>query len=98
MKKLQLSPKATTDLDGIWTYTVEQWDTNQAEAYLRNLDGTFQLLRQFPELGRSIEHIRKGYQQILSASHIVVYRITGEKLEIMRVLHKNMDVPNQLRN
>ena len=35
MADFSLRPKAISDLEGIWRYTVETWDEEQAEHYLR---------------------------------------------------------------
>lgn len=38
MAEFSLRPKAITDLDGIWDYTVETWGEEQAERYLRSIN------------------------------------------------------------
>ena len=44
--QLKITPKARADLDAIWDYTVQQWNVEQAEAYLASLGKTMQLLEQ----------------------------------------------------
>ncbi len=52
MLHIRLSPLAQADLDGIWTYTVAQWDEAQAQSYLMGLDATMKLLAENPRMGQ----------------------------------------------
>jgi toxin ParE1/3/4 len=96
MLKLRLSPKAEADLDDIWLYTLDNWGRNQAKEYLLALDRAIELLRDNPMIGLSVEDIRPGYRRMPMTSHIIIYRTQGDSLEIIRFLHKNMDVERHL--
>lgn len=96
MNSVRLTPQAKADLDDIWNYTAKQWNTKQAEAYMRALDSTFHLLVLNPRLGRNIDDIRKGYFKFPTASHILIYRMNKEQVEIVRILHKSSDVEARL--
>jgi toxin ParE1/3/4 len=92
MTEVRLSPQAISDLDEIWDYTAKQWNIDQAETYLRTLEATFQLLATHPHLGRSIDDIRQGYFKFPVASHLLIFRVQENQIEIMRILHKSSDV------
>jgi toxin ParE1/3/4 len=94
---VRLTPQAKRDLDEIWAYTAERWDVAQAEAYLRTLDASFKLLADHPGIGRKIDDIRKGYFKFPAGSHIVIFRVNKEQVEIVRVLHKSRDVETGVR-
>jgi toxin ParE1/3/4 len=96
MLRIRLSPLAQGDLDGIWAYTVSQWDEAQAQAYLLGLDATMKLLAENPRMGRSIDDIRKGYFKFPAASHILIYRLKADAIEFVRILHVRMDVERHL--
>jgi toxin ParE1/3/4 len=96
MLKLRLSPKAEANLGDFWRYTLDNWGQAQAGDYLLALDRTIELLRENPMIGRSIEDVRPGYRRMPTASHIIVYRTQGGNLDIIRFLHKSMDVEAQL--
>ena len=96
MSQLRLTPKARADLDAIWDYTVKHWGVEQAEAYLLSLGETMKLLANQPGLGRNIDDIREGCSKFPAASHIFVYRSQPGITEIVRILHKSMDVENHL--
>jgi toxin ParE1/3/4 len=92
MSQLRLTPKARTDLDAIWEYTVKHWGVEQAEAYLLSLGETMKLLANQPGLGRNIDDIREDYFKFPAASHIFIFRLQQNIVEIVRILHKSMDV------
>jgi toxin ParE1/3/4 len=96
MLHIHLSPLAQADLDGIWNHTVAQWDEAQAQAYILGLDASMKLLAENPRMGRSIDDIRKGYFKFPAASHILIYRLTPDAIEFMRILHNRMDVERHL--
>jgi toxin ParE1/3/4 len=92
MLAIRLSPLAQADLDGIWQYTLTQWNEAQAEAYLLGLDASMKILAENPRLGRSLDDIRSGYFKYQSAQHLLIYRLTSEAIEFIRILHKSSDV------
>jgi toxin ParE1/3/4 len=96
MSALRLSPAARADLDSIWTYTAERWDLDQAEAYTRSLSNAMQLLASSPDLGRKIDDIRAGYLKFPAASHIIFYRKVAGGIEVIRILHRSMDVERHI--
>ena len=98
MNSVRLTPQAKADLDEIWEYTVKQWNIDQAEAYMRALDATFNLLVLNPRLRRNIDDIRKGYYKFPTASHILIYGVHKAQVEIVRILHKSSDVEVRLHD
>ena len=98
MNSVRLTPEAKADLNDIWEYSAKQWNTEQAEAYMRALDATFHVLVLNPRLGRNIDDIRKGYFKFPTASHILIYRVNKAQVEIVRILHENSDVETRLRS
>jgi toxin ParE1/3/4 len=96
MIPIRLTPQARADLDEIWDYTAQQWNVDQAEAYMLTLDATMQLLAGQPGLGRKIDDIRQGYLKFPAASHLFIYRVKPDCIEIVRILHKSSDVERHL--
>ena len=88
--KLRLSPRARSDLDEIWEFSMRAWGVEQAEAYLRSLSQTFALLAANPHLGREANDIRTGYLKFPASSHVIYYRLS-ETLDVIRILHRSMD-------
>ncbi|MGB0659013.1 MAG: type II toxin-antitoxin system RelE/ParE family toxin [Mangrovicoccus sp.] len=83
----RLSPKAEDDLSDIWLYTAQNWSMGQAENYLRGLEEKLRQLCQNPRLAPERSEISPPVRLYIYRSHLVIYRIEGEFLAIIRVLH-----------
>lgn len=90
--RLMLTPRAAQDLEDIFDYSADIWGTEQAAAYIRDLHAALKRLLHFPELGRAIDDVKAGVRTLPAGSHLVIYRIRPEVIEVIRVLHKRMDV------
>jgi len=86
-----LRPAAETDLDDIWNFTANRWTDDQANRYYRQLIDAFERLAGAPALGRSCDEIRSGYRRYNVEAHVVFYRIVGDDVEIVRILHARRD-------
>ncbi|WP_075122901.1 type II toxin-antitoxin system RelE/ParE family toxin [Burkholderia paludis] len=51
-RTVRLTPPAETDLEGIWSYTVERWSPEQAERYVGEFAAAFERLACGEWLGR----------------------------------------------
>ncbi len=91
MMQFIVSPRACRDIENIWDYTFEAWGLKQADAYLFQLQNTFKVLTQSPKIGTSCDYISSGLQKYNSGSHVIFYRLVSVGIDIVRVLHKNMD-------
>ncbi len=93
----KLSRKALSDLIEIGKYTAKKWSIKQRNAYLKQLNDCFDELSKNPNLGLKCDYIRKGYRRFPQGSHLIFYRLNTDKaVEIIRVLHKSMDVESHL--
>lgn len=97
MKQFALTHKAKADLHSIAIFTMERWGVNQRNLYIKQLDEAFHMLASSPELGKNCKDIIPGYRKFPQGSHIVFYIVgSSSKIEIIRILHKNMDVETQI--
>lgn len=94
--RLHLTPSAERDLGSIFDYSEESWGIEQAAAYLRDLHRAMDGLRHFPHMGRAADYLRPGIRLAATGSHIVVYRIGKDRIDIIRVLHRRMDIDKHL--
>ncbi len=95
-RKIHKSALAELDLIGIWEYSFEQWDADQADKYLDELDRGISLLADNPELGVSREEVREGYRVLFINSHAIYYTINSSTIFIVRVLYEQMDPARHL--
>lgn len=96
MAEFRLSPAAERDLEGIWTYTSDEWGLEQADRYLDMLTGTFQMLAESPKSAPACDHIREGYRRRGVGRHMIYFRIMPYGIAVVRVLHERMDAPRHL--
>jgi toxin ParE1/3/4 len=93
-----LSPAARADLAGIWRYTAQRWDQDQAERYTGEIVNACSSLADGRRQGRTIDDIRKGYFKLAVGSHFLIYRLTSDGMfDIVRILHQRMDIPERLQ-
>ena len=95
MRSRRLSPRAATDLEEIWLYTFEHWSVEQADRYQKQIIAAIEGLVDGSRDGRPV-HIRKGYHGCPTGSHLVFYRLSDTSLDVIRILHKRMDVASHL--
>lgn len=92
--RLLLSHRAKEDLLEIWEFIADH-DELAADRYIDHLrDRALELLR-FPELGRARNEINFGLRSLLARNHLLFYRLESEEVQILRILHVSMDLPNQ---
>lgn len=93
MPTFALTKAAVKDLLNIGRYTQENWGPKQRTAYLTLLDAAFHRLAEKPAHGKDCSDIREGYRKVIVGSHVIFYRTMGrQKIEIVRILHKRMDI------
>ncbi|WP_045856568.1 MULTISPECIES: type II toxin-antitoxin system RelE/ParE family toxin [Teredinibacter] len=93
MSAFTLTRRAKTDLKSIAKFTEKRWGREQRYIYIKQFDDTFHVLSNTPEIGNNCNHIKENYQRFPQGSHIIFYRIaTQGSIQIIRILHKNMDV------
>ena len=96
MSEFRLRPKAVSDLDSIWNYTIETWGEDQAERYLRMINDGFSQIAENPGRSRECSDIREGYSKYRVGRHLIFYRQESYGVDIVRILHQSMDFDRHL--
>jgi toxin ParE1/3/4 len=96
MSEVVFSPRAQADLDEIWEYTADRWDIQQADTYLRDLVLACSAVASGARKGRDAGDIRAGYFKITVVSHVVFYKERDGIMDVIRVLHQQMDMTRHL--
>lgn len=97
MAHFRIKAAAKADLKGIAKFTEKTWGREQRNKYLTEFDRAFHQLAENSELGKACDHIRTGYRAFPVGSHIIFYNISARhSVDIIRVLHKRMDVTSRL--
>lgn len=82
-----IRPAAEIDLVDIWRHGTAKWGVSQAERYADGLFALFDLLAEYPEMAREREEFMPPVRIHPSGSHLVIYRLEGQGIEIIRILH-----------
>jgi toxin ParE1/3/4 len=97
MKTFALTRKAKADLHVVALFTEKTWGRAQRNLYLKQLDEAFHMLADTPLVGKACDEIKAGYKKFPQGSHIIFYKAGNQtSIEIIRILHKYMDVDTQL--
>ena len=97
MANYSLTNKAIEDLTEIWNYTFEYWSENQADHYYQILIDSCQEITDNKALGKNYEGIIKNLFGIRTGRHIIFYRkVSRKSVEIIRILHEQMDLKNRI--
>jgi toxin ParE1/3/4 len=97
MKSFALTHKALADLRAIAMYTEQRWGKKQRDLYIRQLDDAFKSLGNAPLVGKPCDYIKEGYRKYPQGRHIIFYRRgSTNTIQIVRILHKSMDIDSKL--
>ena len=98
LQSYRISIKTLEDLEKIWLYTFKKWFADQADRYYSIIIDEIEFLTSHFNSGKSAEHIRDGYRTAKVKSHLIFYRMSeDQKLEVIRILHQNLDVDDRLK-
>jgi toxin ParE1/3/4 len=96
MRRYRLSPAAQSDLDEIWTYSADRWGAARADRYIRDLIGAVEKIAAEKRRGRACDDIRPGYFRCTCQSHVIFYKLTAARVDVIRILHQRMDFTRRL--
>ena len=95
--QLVISPAAKDDLRDIYQYGVRRWGKIQSESYLSTIKNQFWLLTQQPLMGTERPELLPETRSIPIERHTLFYRVTANRVEIIRVLHDRQDPQRHLK-
>jgi toxin ParE1/3/4 len=97
MADFVLTHKAIEDLTDIWNYSCDTWSEEQADKYYLQLLNYCQQLADKKLIARYYPEIDIDLLGYKAGQHLIFFRkISGEKIEIIRILHARMDLKNRL--
>jgi len=88
------SAQADSDLDGIWYYTAtKSGSPDIADRLIDSITDRFLLLAIHPNLGRGRdEDLLPGLRSFPVGGHVVIYRVVGQDVVILRVLRGSRNI------
>jgi len=70
----------------------------QADKYYHLIFDEINFICKNSHAGKFMEHIRKGYRASKVKSHLSFYKISGDVVEVIRILHQQMDIDNRMND
>ncbi len=95
--QLVIAPAAKNDLKEIYQYGLRQWGQSQSESYLSTIKKQFWLLTQQPLMGTERPELLPDTRSLSIESHTLFYRVSANRVEIIRVLHCRQDPQRNLK-
>jgi toxin ParE1/3/4 len=89
--RLELSEAALADIRSIREFTLEHWGTTQEEIYLNSMWSVFLEIQKKPSSFRFRNDLFPSCQIATCGSHLILFRIHNEAVQVARVLHRSMD-------
>ena len=93
--RLVYLPSADDDILDIFV-TIALDDELAAHRFVDNLRKLIMRLADFPESAPARDDIALGMRGLIFGRYLALYRINGDSVEIVRVLHGMRDLPNSL--
>lgn len=98
IQKYRISEKAIEDLEKIWLYTLKIWSLEQADRYHELIINEIEFIAGNFNLSRKMNYVRSKYRMSKVKSHLIFFKKADDDLiEIIRILHQNMDIENRLK-
>jgi plasmid stabilization system protein ParE len=92
--QLKLSARAERDIQDLVRFGFSQYGFRFTEEYARQLRQRMGQLRETPFIGAPRGDVRPGIRLLVFKAHNIPYRVTGETVEIILVLHRNANWAN----
>lgn len=88
------TPQADADLDEIWYYIASNSDSlDIADRFIDSITDRFFLLARHPNIGRARdEGLRPGLRSFPVGDYLILYRLDGEEVVILRVLRGSRNI------
>jgi plasmid stabilization system protein ParE len=91
--KIVFAPQADRDLGAIVTYIAQHSGSEVAARFGTQLIEKALTLASFPERGRVVPELGFPFREIIFKSYRIVYRVTGEMVQVIRFWHAARGVP-----
>lgn len=90
MSRILRTAQSELDLYEIWSYIAED-NPGAADRLLDEIDSAFQLLADFPEMGRNRDEFSQELRSFPVLSYVIYYQSFESGIRILRVMHGARD-------
>ena len=91
----RLAPEVQSELDNLWYYIArESGSIEIADRLLDSITDRFFLLASHPYAGRLRDDLRPELRSFPVGQYVIIYRVSGEDVLILHVVHGSRDIEN----
>ena len=91
LREAWVSDAVTRDLGAIYQYSKENWGIARARTYVQAIKAQFRLLAKGDVSGTQADAITPGLRRLVCGSDVIWFRVEGDVLHVLRVLHTSRD-------
>lgn len=91
MREVILRPDAEADIEDVADYTIGQWGHEQARKYVAELRRATEALAVSALCHPLCDSVHPGLRRKRSGMHHIYYLVSGEFVEILKVIHVQCD-------
>lgn len=89
--RLEFSERALADIAHIHTSGIARFGKTAADSYAHDLLDRLEALSTTPEMAPLRPELGEGYRIFVINGHIAIYRLAGQVIKIVRILHGRQD-------
>jgi plasmid stabilization system protein ParE len=89
-RPIKVSNQFYESIDQVYEYGFETFGYFQAERYLQKIKQSLSTLSDFCTVYPECRHLAtksRMYRNIILSAHLIIYRITGERIEVLDIIH-----------
>lgn len=91
MTSVILRPAARRDIAGIWEWTADRWDIDQADAYVTELRAVVGAIPDAIARHSARDDLYPGLRQARAGAHLIYFLTENQAIEVVRILHERQD-------
>lgn len=95
MTRVVFRPEAEADLTAISLF-ISEHSVDRAKRFTRRLRARCRILETHPLAGRPRDDLGEGLRGLFERPYVLIYRLSGEDVEVVAILHAMRDLPAAL--
>ncbi len=96
-RRLVVTPQAHRDLHAIVAWYRKELGAATAAKALKSIRAGFIAATGISRMAARRDDLPEGFYRVVAKAHLVIFRIEGDEVQVVRVVHGSRDVPPLLR-
>lgn len=96
-RRLVVTPQAHRDLHAILEWYRKELGAAAAAKALRSIRAGFVAATGISRAAARRDDLPAGFYRVVAKAHLVIFRIEGKEVQVVRIVHGSRDIPPLLR-